>query len=107
MKGMARAIKRFAHRSGCILIERRNSEKWKNVGHWAPPNFSGGSASGLSATGAWQILTSLGGAAADDGRGIGTFPAFCLFNIGHFWNFASEKFKLRHYLGGDWRGGGG
>jgi hypothetical protein len=25
------------------------------------------------------------------------FPLFCLFNMEHFWNFTSEKFKLRHY----------
>jgi hypothetical protein len=34
MKGMARAIKRFAHRLGCIVIERRTLEKRKDISHW-------------------------------------------------------------------------
>jgi hypothetical protein len=33
MKGMARAIKRFAHRSGCIVIERCTWKKRKKIGH--------------------------------------------------------------------------
>jgi hypothetical protein len=39
MKGMARAIKRFAHHSGCIVIERSTLEKRKKIGHWALPWF--------------------------------------------------------------------
>ena len=31
MKGMARAIKGFAHDLGCIVIERRTLEKWKDI----------------------------------------------------------------------------
>jgi hypothetical protein len=33
MKGMACAIKRFAHRSGCIVIERSTWKKRKKIGH--------------------------------------------------------------------------
>jgi hypothetical protein len=40
MKGMARAIKGFAHRSGCIVIERCTWEKRKKIGHWAAPLVS-------------------------------------------------------------------
>jgi hypothetical protein len=81
MKGMARAIKRFAHRSGCIVIERCTWKKRKKIGHWALPWFSGGSAIGLSATGAWAILVSLDGAAADDSSNmrliLKTSETFC------------------------------
>jgi hypothetical protein len=33
MQGMARAVKRFAHRLGCIVIKRRILEKRKDIGH--------------------------------------------------------------------------
>jgi hypothetical protein len=34
MKGLARAIKGFAHDLGCIVIERRILEKQKDISHW-------------------------------------------------------------------------
>jgi hypothetical protein len=36
MKGLARAIKGFAHDLGCIVIERRTSEKWKDISQLGP-----------------------------------------------------------------------
>jgi hypothetical protein len=33
MKGLARAIKGFAHHLGCIVIERRTLEKRKDISH--------------------------------------------------------------------------
>src|SRR6266446_10631991 len=48
MKGLARAIKGFAHDLGCIVIERRTLEKRKDISHWglssrSPPRGAGGS----------------------------------------------------------------
>jgi len=34
MKGLARAIRRLAHRLRCIVIERRTLEKRKDISHW-------------------------------------------------------------------------
>src|SRR4029453_19685416 len=78
MKGMARAIKRFAHRSGCIVIERCTWKKRKKIGHWAlSPGFSGGSATSLSATGAWLR------AAAGDDKNVAQSSQASLCKIDH------------------------
>jgi len=34
VKGLARAIKGFAHDLGCIVIGRRTLEKRKDISHW-------------------------------------------------------------------------
>jgi hypothetical protein len=75
---MARAIKRFAHRSGCIVIERCTWKKRKKIGHWAlSPGFSGGSATSLSATGAWLR------AAVGDGKNVAQSSQASLCKIDH------------------------
>jgi hypothetical protein len=47
MKGLARAIKGFAHHLGCIVIECGTLEKRKDISHWAssrsPPRRAGSS----------------------------------------------------------------
>src|SRR6266487_3764276 len=75
MKGIARAIKRFAHRSGCIVIERSTWKKRKKIGHWALPWFL--RRDSLSATGAWRR------AAVGDGKNVAQSSQASLCKIDH------------------------
>src|SRR5260370_12018286 len=59
----------WSRRPNANTLERTHEILWGMMG-WRAPPLSGGSAIGLSATGAWQILTSLGGAAVDDGATV-------------------------------------
>jgi hypothetical protein len=77
MKGMARAIKRFAHRSGCIVIERSIWKKGRRLAIGRSPGFSGGSATSLSATGACLR------AAVGDGKNVAQSSQASLCKIDH------------------------
>src|SRR5258708_33148805 len=89
------AVPTWSRRPNANTLERTHEILWGMMA-WRAPPLSGGSAIGLSATGAWQILTSLGGSAVGDGATVAqssgrvclkahqTQPAYSFFSSSFF-----------------------